>query len=238
MRQEDNKDHTKPLVVFCSYVIVIISICCLIILYINIISCQLDDLSNNINILPNAYSQNETIEKNQNTIPLGNSSFEKAVDNINRSSPLLVESIINNDNSSDGLSFNNENNNTGNITGKLENTSNTVNKSFTSIINTSTSNMHLIHKLNENLDYKLGQIKKSIDDSSLFATLGLTLGLVSIALSLIIPFLYDLLKRPHLVIEAGTISRLPGYSNVFVHGKVINRPQVSKLDRKKSCTQN
>lgn len=68
----------------------------------------------------------------------------------------------------------------------------------------------------------LNQIKISLDESGYYATAGLVAGLIAIALSLLVPFFYDIFRRPRLVIELGNNN--PADDRIFLHGNVVNQP--------------
>jgi hypothetical protein len=68
----------------------------------------------------------------------------------------------------------------------------------------------------------LSQIKTSLDESGYYATAGLVAGLVAIALSFLVPFFYDIFRRPRLVVELGNNN--PAGDRFFLHGRVVNQP--------------
>jgi hypothetical protein len=90
----------------------------------------------------------------------------------------------------------------------------------------------------DNMSIKMNEIKSSLEgirislnDSAIYSAVGLAVGLIAIALSIITPFIYDLYKRPDLFIAQGDNS--PTQDKVFLHGRVVNRPHrtLSWIDR-------
>jgi hypothetical protein len=113
---------------------------------------------------------------NQTVIPLRNSESEH---NTSQNQSLLLEPTTSSDNNQSD-----QNAGVRNILVKLEETTKAINKSSLSELNASGFNTQLLQKLDENLDSGLSQIKKSIDNSSLYSNIGLVAGLLSIGLSL------------------------------------------------------
>lgn len=184
---------------FYSYLILTVCLCLLSIPYISITLGQSAYTSKNFSTTPRVYLENNTVENKQTNVPSNDSTTKDNTTKDNMT--LLIASV----------------------TGKIEEAANAIKNSSASTLNASVFSTQLMQKVNKSLDSKLEQIKKSIDDSSGYATIGLIAGLISIALSLGIPYFYDKLKRPDLVIETGTVTeRISPY--VYFHGKVVNKP--------------
>lgn len=155
---------------------------------------------------------------NQTVNPLRNSESEH---NPTQNQSLLLAPTTSNDNNQSD-----QNAGVRNITVKLEGITKAINKSSLSELNASGFNTQRLQKLDENLDSELSRIKKSIDNSTLYSNIGLVAGLLSIGLSFGIPYAYDKLKKPDLVIEPGTFSEGSDRTSYYgyLHGKVVNRP--------------
>jgi signal peptidase I len=85
----------------------------------------------------------------------------------------------------------------------------------------------LVHRLDNmsvvlnGIKSSLDEIKVSLNDSAIYSAVGLAIGLIAIALSIVIPFIYDMYKRPDLLITQG--DNTPIKDRVFLHGRVVNR---------------
>jgi hypothetical protein len=74
----------------------------------------------------------------------------------------------------------------------------------------------------EGVKESINEIKKSFDDSTIFSSIALGIGLLAIAVSILIPYLYEKAKKPNLLVQTGEPSQ--SSSEKYLHCKVINVP--------------